>query len=147
MAEKKPRKGRTTKDGRPWGFQPGNKIGPRFPPGNIANPHGRPRTKALKEAIERQLDKEVPLTLAQSMGIPAGTKFLDALVSAAILRAMQKGGAGYFRELADRLDGKVPLPLRLGAQTDDESLTELRLEIVQARLPRPKDVVPDRDDE
>lgn len=147
MAEKKPRKGRMTKDGRPWGFQPGNKIGPRFPPGNIANPHGRPRTKALKAAIEKALDEEVPLALAQSMGIDPGTKFLDALVRAALLRAMQKGGSGYFRELADRVDGKVPLPLRLGAQTDDESLTELRLEIVQARLPRPKDVVPDRGDD
>lgn len=74
-------------------FEQGNQIGRRWQPGQSGNPAGRPPNDPLKSAIMARLDAEPDLP--------------ERLVAAGIERALA-GDFRYWKELFDRIDGKVP---------------------------------------
>ena len=90
----------------------------RFQPGRSGNPAGRPRTKPLTEALRRILSRD---------------EDCDALARA-IVRFARKGSVHHFREIADRLEGKVTQPVEL-AGTVEHVITEAEklhaIELVQ----------------
>jgi hypothetical protein len=73
-------------------FQPGNQLGRRWQPGESGNPAGRRPKDPLKSALLAHLDDDPDL--------PA------RLVAAGIEKALA-GDFRYWKELWDRLDGKV----------------------------------------
>lgn len=78
-------------------FQPGNKFGHRFQPGQSGNPAGRP--------------PKDPMTLALKARIEAEPDLLERLVETGITKAME-GDFRYWKEIFDRLDGKVTQQIR-----------------------------------
>lgn len=93
----------------------------KWKPGQSGNPGGRARGSGQKLILEtfRQIVREDP-------------RVLPSMVKAWIARSMQPGGAGYARIVFEMCDGKVPLPIKLAAQSgDEESLGELVLTVVQ----------------
>ena len=84
-------------------FQPGNQFGRRWQPGESGNPAGRPPKQPLKAALLAHLDDEPDLA--------------KRLVRAGIERALA-GDFRYWKELFDRLDGKVP-PAEPESEFDD----------------------------
>jgi hypothetical protein len=75
----------------------------RFKPGNNANPGGRPKgarslTAILREILDARVDPKNPDDL-RTEG--------DVLMAAALGHA-KEGNASYFKEIIERLDGKVP---------------------------------------
>jgi hypothetical protein len=64
----------------------------QFKPGVSGNPDGRPKKKPLTEALERLLSK-----------YPAEAD----TVARAMVRRMKKGSVTHFREVADRVEGRV----------------------------------------
>ena len=92
---------------RPKGFQPGNKLGKQFQPGNVANPRGRPR-------------KELCLTSIAKAQLEANPELAQSIVKEWLSRATLSDPA--LRELLDRTEGKVTLPVEHGVA---EGLKEL----------------------
>jgi hypothetical protein len=76
-------------------IKPGTGVATRFKPGESGNPKGRPKKKPLTEQLEKQLD--------------------DPKQAAAAAKAMigkaKKGDVNAFREVADRVEGKVAIPV------------------------------------
>ena len=74
-------------------FATGNRIGPRFRPGESGNPRGRPLERPLTAALREVLDAN-------------DGELIKTLVQVAIDKA--KGGDfRFWKELMDRSDGKV----------------------------------------
>lgn len=69
---------------------------PPWQPGQSGNPNGRPKSKPVRDALERVLSERGD-----------DRKALDK-AARAFLRRVAKGDVAAFKELADRLDGKVP---------------------------------------
>jgi hypothetical protein len=90
----------------PSHFKPGNQIGisGRWKPGQSGNPKGRPLSKPYKEALERQL-----AMLAMQKGLSPEQGY-DMIAAAHTAKAMS-GDMAAIKELADRIDGKVPNPV------------------------------------
>ena len=84
-------------------FQPGNAFGRRWQPGESGNPAGRRPKDPLKSALLARLDDEPDLA--------------ERLVKAGIEKALA-GDFRYWKELFDRLDGKVP-PAEPESEFDD----------------------------
>jgi hypothetical protein len=84
----------------------------RWKPGQSGNPSGGPKKKLLTEAIERLLPKEVGPEALRSLRLPGvrkGSKLTWADVAAyGLLFAAARGRAEASREIADRVEGKVP---------------------------------------
>lgn len=97
MSERKP--------GNP-NMTPGNSIGisGRWKPGQSGNPKGRPLSKPYKEALEQQL-----AALALKNGIDPDRGY-EVIAAAHVAKAMT-GDMAAIKELADRIDGKVPNPI------------------------------------
>ena len=74
-------------------------IGRPFQPGQSGNPSGRPKTKPFKEAIQRALKAA------------GDDDTMLELVANALVAKAQQGDVPAIKELADRLDGKVTLPI------------------------------------
>ena len=93
-------------------------AGGRFLPGQSGNPGGRNTEKRFREALLLELaedgDARKPLR-----------EVAKALIAAALT-----GDVSAIREIADRIDGKVPLPLR-GDDDDRKIIVEIR------RFPEP----------
>ena len=73
-------------------FQPGNKIGNRFPPGQSGNPAGRPPKDPMTHALKARFEAEPDL--------------LNRLIETGITKAIE-GDFRFWKEIWDRLDGKV----------------------------------------
>ncbi len=89
----------------------GNKTGKggfKDNPENI-NTKGQPlKDNSFKAILERQLSKDfVNPKTSENLG---NTK--ELLVNAWIIHAVQGGSIGHLKELLDRIDGKVPIPIK-----------------------------------
>lgn len=84
-------------------------IGTPFKPGQSGNPGGRPKTKPFKEAIRRAVE---------AAGDDTGK--LDMLALALYSKALE-GDVSALKEIADRLDGKVPQGI-IGGDDDDPAV-------------------------
>lgn len=73
-------------------FEPGNKIGNRWQPGQSGNPAGRPPKDPMTSALKARFEAEPDL--------------LERLVETGIRKAIE-GDFRYWKEIFDRLDGKV----------------------------------------
>lgn len=72
----------------------------QWKPGQSGNPKGRPKGRTITEAINRLLSEKTD----------DGKTVAEALVEAAVKHA-EKGNHAFFREIVDRHEGKVPLPI------------------------------------
>lgn len=92
-----------------------------FAKGQSGNPGGRPKTKLFREALIRALEA-------------AGDdqKKLDVVATALFLKASD-GDVPAIRELADRIDGKVPQ----GIENGEDGAFEIR-QVVERHIVRSK---------
>ena len=101
----------------------GNKIGKggfKDHPENI-NKNGPPKKdNTFKAILERELEKILYDKDGKRLGIAK-----DVLVTAWIKHAVMGGSIGHLRELLDRVDGKVPIPIK-ELSDDVIDLSELR---------------------
>ncbi|MDP7288570.1 MAG: DUF5681 domain-containing protein [Phycisphaerae bacterium] len=86
-------------------FAPGNKIGPRFKPGQSGNPKGRPPERPLTALLRETLDAN-------------DGELIRSIVLVAVERAVA-GDFRYFKEIMDRTDGKVSERLNVTANDMD----------------------------
>ncbi len=78
--------------------QSGNPGG-KWKPGQSGNPGGRPRTRLFREALMRQLALR-----------GKDDKGYDDMAASVIAKA-EAGDIAAFKEMADRVDGRVPTPI------------------------------------
>ena len=88
-------------------FQEGNNLGQKFQPGQSGNPAGKPRgtqhsSTRLRRLLEAVQKAKNPVTKQEEEFTT-----LEMMDAAMISRAM-KGDVSAYRELLDRLEGKVP---------------------------------------
>lgn len=95
-------------------------VGRPFQPGQSGNPNGRPKTKPFRDAILRALE---------AAGDEAA--LLDAVATALVVKA-SSGDVQAIKELADRMDGKVPQAVIGGDEDDPPIQTVTRIELVAA---------------
>jgi len=100
-------------------FEKGNHLGNRFPPGNNANPTGRPKSKAITDSLLVHLEKKAVLLdfterAARKMGLdPEKVTVRDVLTATFLLNGM-KGKGDISKEIWARLEGSIPKVLNLG---------------------------------
>jgi hypothetical protein len=86
----------------------------RWPKGKSANPGGVPKDPARDPRPMRSIVAELRNQLdSRTLGgkeLPRGMTVLDALVQAFLTYAL-KGNAVLLKEIIDRIDGRLPLPL------------------------------------
>lgn len=85
-------------------------FGTPFQPGQSGNPNGRPKSKPFADALKAALkamgdDKEALQSVANSLVVKA-----------------RSGDVAAIKEIADRLDGKVPQGL-IGGEEGDSAIT------------------------
>ena len=94
----------------------------QFKPGNCSNPGGRPKKRPVSSALERILDDSKAEGIAQALITLASSEGKQAVAAA--------------REIMDRLEGKVSLPveakLNILDMTDEEIAA--RIEELSAEL-------------
>jgi len=88
-------------------FEKGNSVGRQFQPGQSGNPAGKPRgtqhsSTRLRRLLEAVQKAKNPVTKQEEEFTT-----LEMMDAAMISRAM-KGDVSAYRELLDRLEGKVP---------------------------------------
>jgi len=98
-------------------FAKGNQISFANNPQN-ANRAGRPKGRSMQDALRTMLEDET-----------TGKHLCDALVKSAIDKAL-KGDFRFWKEIINRIDGKVPNRI---ADADGSSLTFLLEEAVQSK--------------
>src|SRR5690349_14630443 len=95
--------------------------------GESGNPGGRPKTKPLTEALECLMTEAYPVeTLPRALwvrlGLKRGKRYTWAEVAARYLilglRTGKGGIAACFKEVAERLEGKVTLPVEVTSPRD-----------------------------
>jgi hypothetical protein len=84
-------------------FKPGQSGNPggRWKPGQSGNPGGRPKSRPLKDAIDRVLKK---------LGDGDSEKTMDEMAGVLVAKCMT-GDIAAFKEFGDRYEGKVPTPI------------------------------------
>jgi len=77
-------------------FKPGQSGNPggKWKPGQTGNPNGRPKTKIFRDAFLKLLEKQDP-----------------ELFAAAMMAKAMNGDVAAFKEMVDRVDGKLATPL------------------------------------
>jgi hypothetical protein len=90
--------------GRP--FPKGNSVGNRFALGASGNPGGRPKTKLFGEAYKIVLECEDLKSFQPQNALEA--------IALGIAREAQKGKVHAAAEIADRVEGRVPLRVNMG---------------------------------
>jgi Family of unknown function (DUF5681) len=100
------------KPGSRLGNRPDPPLETRWKPGQSGNPSGRRKTKPLTDALERLLPKQVPPAVLRSLrlpGLPKSANVTWADVAAhGLLLAAARGRVEASREVADRVEGRVP---------------------------------------
>lgn len=91
-----------------------------FQPGQSGNPGGRPKTKPFRDAlmIEAKLAEDGEACEAKPGSLRWNARKL-----------LEQGDVPSIKELADRLDGKVPQGL-IGGDPDDPPISITRIELV-----------------
>ena len=84
-------------------------IGTPFKPGQSGNPNGRPKSKPFADALKAAL---------KAAGDDSAT--LESVANALVVKA-RAGDVAAIKEIADRLDGKVPQGL-IGGEEDDPAI-------------------------
>ena len=79
-------------------------------PGQSGNPGGRPKKKPLTDAYAAILDKTVPPDMAIKLKLPESATYAEVIAMALAVAAVN-GEVKAAAELADRVEGKVTLPL------------------------------------
>jgi len=102
-------------------FGAGNSF--RFKPGQSGNPEGRPKgVTALFREVSESIHPQDP-----------EKREVMRLIALALAGKALKGNVQAAREFLDRAHGRVPLSVRLGADSDDaESFTDIRVRLVTA---------------
>lgn len=95
-------------------------------PGESGNPGGRPKHKPWSDAYR----KYGLLPIAQLQLKPETDTVIEACVKKALLTTLKDPQSRMLREIADRTEGRVPLPL-IGST--DEPIAIL----IQSHVPRP----------
>jgi len=111
-------------------FLPGARHPWAFEPGKSGNPKGRPRRKPLTDDLLARIHAVHP-------NDPQGRTILQIL-NASLIASAIKGSVSAQRELRDRLEGKVPMTLRLGPEVDEESKTDLAITVVDVTASVPQ---------
>jgi hypothetical protein len=89
-------------------FEKGNLAGAatRFAPGQSGNAGGRPRRTPFADAYRKLADLAV-----SQLQITHQDTTAEATVKSIYRQAIKEGSVRAAREIADRVDGRVPLPL------------------------------------
>ena len=87
------------------------------------NPGGRPKKAPISEAYTRHVGMPLLGDIRSKLGLPQGATWADAMALGQ-LRSAVKGNTAAAKEIADRVEGRVPLPKE---KPDEE---DLRFEIV-----------------
>jgi len=125
MAGKKP-PGENT--GKPRGYE---NLRPPFPKGVSGNPGGRPKCRDVNKALRRFLKRPAAILADKDL---SKYSVAELLALQAIGHAV-KGKSAYFRELMNRLYGRVPLPIEQSPESEsDRGLTEAQARAVLAAL-------------
>ena len=97
-----------------------------WPKGVSGNPGGRPRKQQISKEYALRAGMELPESLRLGLKLPKGATYAAALVLGQF-RAGIKGNTPAAKEIADRVDGRVPLPMEL--ETPEGK--EIRIKIVR----------------
>jgi hypothetical protein len=94
-------------------FLPGNHAAGEhlFKPGESGNPSGRPSTRRFTAKLREALDRD-------------DGQMIKAMVNVACQRAL-KGDFRYFKEIIDRVEGKVPDRLAVDTEVTARTYTEV----------------------
>jgi hypothetical protein len=84
----------------------------QFRPGNRANPDGRPKGRSLTAIVREALE----LTRFKGKRLPAGKTVADLVAEAILARAL-RGDPAVIRELWNRLEGRVTLPIDVAGES------------------------------
>lgn len=95
----------------------------RWKPGQSGNPGGRPKRKPLTDQLLDEVLKVSDDPRAKGMTIVQ-------LLNRALISQALKGNVGAQRELRDRIEGKVPLTLKVGPEVEEESQTDLAITVI-----------------
>lgn len=99
----------------------------KFQPGNCANPGGKPKQKPMSDAL-RYIAKQ-PFKEGKRIGLPKNPT-VEQAAARALWRKAIMGDVPAFKEIADRIQGKVPQAVVGGGideppiQTEDISMKE-----------------------
>ena len=96
----------------------------RFQKGQSGNPGGRPKMKAWREALKREIESRA--------AAGAEDKLADGLAKIAktVVNNAELGDKDSWQEIGNRLDGKVPQALIGGDEEDAPIRTVTRIELV-----------------
>lgn len=94
-------------------------LAPQWPKGTSGNPSGRPKEKLITDAVRKKCGLSVKVFFsAEEIGRYKLERFVEGtvgeLIADRMVRAAIAGnsdGSRILRELLDRLEGRVPLPL------------------------------------
>jgi hypothetical protein len=91
-----------------------------FEPGQSGNPGGRPKTKPFKDAL--MLEAKAAENGQPCEALPGSLRWNAR-------KLLEQGEVPAIREIADRLDGKVPQGL-IGGEEDDPPIRVTRIDLV-----------------
>lgn len=111
----------------------------RFQPGQSGNPAGRP-PKSRQRIVAQMISElwEKPCGLKAFRGKTWGEAYGEALY----IHAIARGRARPIQEISERLDGKVPLPIKLAMTEDYQSASSLTITVVESNSAPLNDVIP-----
>ena len=112
-------------------------LRPPWKPGESGNPSGRPRNKPITAAYQDRLNEKLPDALRKvnvgsvTVELPEGATYLDWIAFGQCIEA-GRGNAAAAREIADRIEGKVPKPVEVsgpeGGSLDVQFMTDAQLD-------------------
>jgi hypothetical protein len=89
------------------------------------NPGGRPKKAPISEAYAHHVGDPLPDDIRSKLRLPKGATWADA-IALGQLRAAVKGNTVAAKEIADRVEGRVPLPM----EVETPEGREVRIEVV-----------------
>jgi hypothetical protein len=96
-----------------------------WPKGVSGHSGGRPRKQQISEEYALRAGMELPESLRLGLKLPKGATYAAALVLGQF-RAGIKGNTPAAKEIADRVEGRVPLPM----EVETPEGREVRIEVV-----------------
>lgn len=83
------------------------------------NPGGRPKKAPISEAYAHHVGEPLPDDIRSKLKLPKGATWADAIALGQIRSAL-KGNSVAAKEIADRIEGRVPLPMEVETPEDKE---------------------------
>jgi hypothetical protein len=118
-------------------FAPGNTFAVK--PGEVRNPHGRPKGRKLRDILDSLLQQGAePDWIAKErdkLGLPDDATVAEVFVASNLKAAISDASARIVKEIWERMDGKVDtnVRVRIDEATDLEELSDSQLEEVLRR--------------